>query len=1139
VVPTDLIDRRGAAGDGRAPGHASTLNGHPAQLNQPTNSPTSPDDRKQQQDLLAQSSHHSEKVRKDALSGLQQLLTAHPTEARRHAAALLEKLAARLSDGDQGVRDALLLLLRLSVFPALGAATLAPFIPMLMAHLEAAMTHLEAPVRLDALGVLEALAAAAPAAFAPGMPLLAPCLCHYSTLLSRTHRGRSVKAQALSGLSKVVASLRRFLASVLPADKYSEGGESAAAVAAAAAAAADEAAGGVAAAPLMAQRCAWGGKPEAVGPAQLLAIYAGPAAAAAAVTQQLQQQQAPVQQQQKKQQPQPQQQQQVKPHKAVSKKRKQHIEPGTAQEEQAPAAAAGTASTPTAAITATAAAAGPTAATVRRGSGMAVAQAAGLQLLTSLAACWRECAPATLSTSPELESAQALVNILVSSSLLVPGLRLLPSPADSGSSNASAMRQAELAAAAAGALLPIVVAVFPITAPAARPPAAVQDLMVEFNVAAAQLLGSFLAAGVAWPARPDRASPAELAWGGTLLRYIQGVLLTGVALPAANALSAHITLSATPAPGATAAASTPVVLPLLRTLERLLPRLVPADRAPLLGAVSALAGAQPQQKGAGGGAGGGGGRSGPIRASCLRLQRDLLLRHLQEGGADAAAASDMAGWLRAAPKALWGLGDRSPGSSRVLLSMLYHTARLGLPGSPLVEALSEVQPQLSPLLCTALAPPQAAAAAVSAPSSKKAKKPQVPAAAAAPADAAAVQVLIGPLARLPAPIQCVGADLLSLLSPLHPSLVRSVALAARLSSFDDAFVSRLLDGVLTAAPGSVTADVYLQLLATLLAPRAGAALVAHGAGAAAAAGAAPLDAGFGRHRLVVDCVCRWLHRFGPPAELVGVLEDCLVEQWEQLETAGGGGGGGSSAGPGARSVAYSIVSAASLAAGSWVAPDLVAAAAAGRGEAAEGAADESSGSGAAAAAQAIPARLLQVLPAAMCEQLASAVDAAVLSASPSSAVDNQSGSGGSSSSGSDAALSAAAAAAAESVRQLLAQLLVSTPDLTLPFLQLLVGRATGDGSSSRGNVGGKQQRAVTAAAVDPARLAAAIEAVEAALSCRALLPWWLQRENEAAARALVDGLSAAAAARQQAVGDARCVGRAERLAAVLSGLCAR
>ncbi|GBF93242.1 hypothetical protein Rsub_05974 [Raphidocelis subcapitata] len=1117
-------------------------------------------------ELLIQTAHHSERVRKDALQGLQQLLSDHPAEARRHAAALLERAAARLSDGDGGVRDALLAMLRGAALPALGPAVLAPFLPMLMAHLEAAMTHLEGAVRLDALRALEALSEASPASFAPpASGLLAPVLCHFATLLSPAHRGRSVKAQALAGLARVVASLRRFLEAVLPdrpADAGSGGGGGSRA--------GGEGDAAAAVAPLMAHRCEWAPRPEALGPAQLLAIYTAPVPGQRAQHGQQAQAQAQLQKR-----PPQQQQQQPKPPKAVSKKRKLHIEPGTAQDELGPPAKAAPGPGPAAPPAAAAAAAAAAAPAVLRGAGLAAAQEAALQVIAALASCWRECAPATLSTAPEQEAAQALVDILRCASALLRGLSMLPG--DPGlaadGAGAGAARRAELAGAAAAALLPALVPSFPATAPGARPTAAVAELVASFNVCGAQLLGSFMAAGVAWPARPERAAPVELVWCGTLLRYIQGVLLTGTAVPPADALTAELQPSEGGAAAAAGAAA--VVLPLLRTVDRLLPRLAPSDRAALLSGVGALAAAR--QSGGGRGQSGG----GAVRDACLRLQRDLLLRHLRDGGGDAAAAADMAAWLRAAPKALWGLGDRAPGCSEALLSMLYHAARLAPPGSPLLEALAEAQPQIAPLLATAL-PPQPAAAGgggggggASGTSGKKASKqhkqqqqqqqggPSGGGSGSSGGGGGAMPVLVGPLSRLPPRARDTGADLISLLSPLQPALVRSVALAVRLTAYPDSFVERLLDGVLSNARGAMGAESYLQLLATLLCPPAGAPLVAAGGGGGGPAGgrkqqrggggtsggpaagggtadgegAGPrrLDAGYERHLVVADCVCRWLQRYGPPAELAGLLADCLCDQWGEHTAHREAARRAQAQGPaaaeavaaadeGVRCVAYSLVSVCAAALGTWSPQRLAGAAAAGAAAGAQQAAEGDGG-------PPLPPRLEASLPEALAELLHAAASEAAARTSEAAA-DGEQGAAAGAAAGDGAALAAGAAAAAAVGRWFAALLLEPAPRLALPFLDAAASRALGGG----GGTGGTGSGAATAAA-DALSLAAAAEAAHAALTARPLQPWWLALE--APARALSGRLAGAAAALQEVSGDARCVARCERLSAAMEGLFAR
>jgi hypothetical protein len=56
------------------------------------------------QELLVQCGHYSERVRRDGLGGLADLLAKHPAELRRHAGPLVERLAERITDPSGGAR---------------------------------------------------------------------------------------------------------------------------------------------------------------------------------------------------------------------------------------------------------------------------------------------------------------------------------------------------------------------------------------------------------------------------------------------------------------------------------------------------------------------------------------------------------------------------------------------------------------------------------------------------------------------------------------------------------------------------------------------------------------------------------------------------------------------------------------------------------------------------------------------------------------------------------------------------------------------------------------------------------------------------------------------------------------------------
>ena len=108
-------------------------------------------------ELLNQTTHYSERVRKDALEGIRELLQSHPESLVASAATVVEKVAERLVDQEQVVRTAARAALKSGLLPALGPHGLAPFARRLVLHVGAALTHVAPAVRRDAPRVLEAL----------------------------------------------------------------------------------------------------------------------------------------------------------------------------------------------------------------------------------------------------------------------------------------------------------------------------------------------------------------------------------------------------------------------------------------------------------------------------------------------------------------------------------------------------------------------------------------------------------------------------------------------------------------------------------------------------------------------------------------------------------------------------------------------------------------------------------------------------------------------------------------------------------------------------------------------------------------------------------------------------------------------
>lgn len=100
--------------------------------------------------------------------GLRELLSAQPTLIELHASAVLSEVAALFTDKDGSVRAAAVRLLRF-IAQCIPAERVAPFFPLLSAHLTCAMTHISEAIQEDALRVLDVL------------------LEHYPGLLSQRH----------------------------------------------------------------------------------------------------------------------------------------------------------------------------------------------------------------------------------------------------------------------------------------------------------------------------------------------------------------------------------------------------------------------------------------------------------------------------------------------------------------------------------------------------------------------------------------------------------------------------------------------------------------------------------------------------------------------------------------------------------------------------------------------------------------------------------------------------------------------------------------------------------------------------------------------------------------------------------------
>uniref|UniRef100_W5MDV3 Testis expressed 10 n=1 Tax=Lepisosteus oculatus TaxID=7918 RepID=W5MDV3_LEPOC len=107
-------------------------------------------------DLLSQLHHYSGGVKQGALAGLRELLAKNPSLLDAHLSSVLSEAAAVFTDKEPGVRAAAVRLLRF-LAPRVPAERVAPFFPLLGAHLSCAMTHIAEGIQEDALQALDVL----------------------------------------------------------------------------------------------------------------------------------------------------------------------------------------------------------------------------------------------------------------------------------------------------------------------------------------------------------------------------------------------------------------------------------------------------------------------------------------------------------------------------------------------------------------------------------------------------------------------------------------------------------------------------------------------------------------------------------------------------------------------------------------------------------------------------------------------------------------------------------------------------------------------------------------------------------------------------------------------------------------------
>eukprot|EP00892_Ulva_mutabilis_P007581 jgi/Ulvmu1/5195/UM021_0212.1 len=153
--------------------------------------------------------HHNCKVRKAALQSLASVLQRSLDSVTSHLGEIFESSIACLLDADHEVRAAFLSFWRDCVQQRVAKDVISPFLPLVMAHIRSASSHLNLALRLDALTLLRILIAHSPQAVVQGHT--ASLMQLFVDALSQKHRERSLAARAFIATAESVSTLEEAL----------------------------------------------------------------------------------------------------------------------------------------------------------------------------------------------------------------------------------------------------------------------------------------------------------------------------------------------------------------------------------------------------------------------------------------------------------------------------------------------------------------------------------------------------------------------------------------------------------------------------------------------------------------------------------------------------------------------------------------------------------------------------------------------------------------------------------------------------------------------------------------------------------------------------------------------------------------
>ncbi|KMZ70733.1 hypothetical protein ZOSMA_195G00290 [Zostera marina] len=158
-------------------------------------------------ELLQQTSHHNAKTRKSALLGISDLLKKNPSELKTHRKVIMEKLCQLISDGDKSIRQILFNLLKKSIFPV--SKEDASIIPLTMAYVFNAMTHLVLDIRLSAFNFFDLIVAFYPSSFYPYSDQIIDNYMHILQNSQTYIQDRVIFKSIIGGLERCLCLLSR------------------------------------------------------------------------------------------------------------------------------------------------------------------------------------------------------------------------------------------------------------------------------------------------------------------------------------------------------------------------------------------------------------------------------------------------------------------------------------------------------------------------------------------------------------------------------------------------------------------------------------------------------------------------------------------------------------------------------------------------------------------------------------------------------------------------------------------------------------------------------------------------------------------------------------------------------------------